>query len=42
MKNANAESKKEVDRKASKCRKIRYIVHERIVNFMTERENVGV
>lgn len=33
-------SKKEVDRKASKARKIRYIVHERIVNFMTEVPNV--
>lgn len=30
-----ATTKKEVDRKASKHRKIRYIVHEKIVNFMT-------
>lgn len=27
--------KKEVDRRASKNRKIRYIVHEKLVNFMT-------
>jgi hypothetical protein len=27
--------KKDVDRRASKNRKIRYVVHEKIVNFMT-------
>lgn len=29
------QTKKEVDRRASKHRKIRYVVHEKIVNFMT-------
>ena len=33
--------KKEVDRKASKNRKIRYIVHEKIVNFMTASDNLS-
>jgi hypothetical protein len=32
--------KKEVDRKASKNRKIRYIIHEKIVNFMTTQDNI--
>ena len=32
--------RKEVDRKASKNRKIRYIVHEKIVNFMTPMDNL--
>ena len=32
--------KKDVDRKASKNRKIRYIVHEKIVNFMTPLDNI--
>ena len=32
--------KKEVDRKASKNRKIRYVVHDKIVNFMTPLENL--
>ena len=35
-----AQAKKEVDRKASKNRKIRYIVHERIINFMTVQDNL--
>ena len=33
------EKKKEIDRKASKNRKIRYIVHEKLVNFMTPNDN---
>lgn len=32
--------KKEVDRRASKNRKIRYVVHEKIVNFLTPLENL--
>ena len=32
--------KKEVDRKASKNRKIRYIVHDKILNFLTPIENL--
>jgi len=35
-----AKTTKEVDRKASKNRKIRYVVHEKIVNFMTIQENI--
>ena len=31
--------KKEVDRKASKNRKIRYVVHDKLVNFMTPADN---
>ena len=31
--------KKEVDRRASKNRKIKYVVHDQILNFMTPREN---
>lgn len=33
--------KKEVDRKASKNRKIRYVVHEKIVNFMAPLDNLS-
>ena len=32
--------KKQVDRRASKNRKIRYLVHEKIVNFMTPMDNL--
>jgi protein AATF/BFR2 len=32
--------KKEVDRRASKNRKIRYVVHDKIVNFLTPLENL--
>ena len=32
--------RKEVDRRASKARKIRYVVHEKIVNFMTPQDNL--
>ena len=39
---AAAKVKKQVDRKASKNRKIRYVVHEKIVNFMTPEDNLGV
>ena len=34
--------KKEVDRRASKNRKIRYIVHEKLVNFMTPVDPPGL
>jgi hypothetical protein len=34
--------KKEVDRKASKNRKIRYVVHDKLVNFMTPLENLAL
>lgn len=34
--------KKEVDRKASKNRKIRYVVHDKLVNFMAPLENLNV
>ena len=34
--------KKEVDRRASKHRKIRYVVHEKLVNFMTPLDNLGL
>jgi protein AATF/BFR2 len=34
--------KKEVDRRASKHRKIRYVVHEKIVNFMTPMDNLSL
>lgn len=34
--------KKEVDRRASKHRKIRYVVHEKIVNFMAPMDSVGI
>jgi protein AATF/BFR2 len=33
--------KKEVDRKASKHRKIRYVVHDKLVNFMTPLDNLS-
>ena len=41
---AGGESKrsKEVDRKASKNRKIRYVVHDRILNFLTPIDNLAV
>jgi protein AATF/BFR2 len=32
--------KKDVDRKASKNRKIKYVVHDKILNFMPARENL--
>jgi protein AATF/BFR2 len=32
--------KKEVDRKASKNRKIRYVVHEKILNFLVPLQNL--
>jgi len=35
----NEGDKKEVDRKASKNRKIRYTVHDKIVNFMVPEES---
>ena len=41
---AGRESKgrKEVDRKASKNRKIRYVVHDKILNFLTPMDNLAV
>jgi Apoptosis-antagonizing transcription factor, C-terminal len=36
------EVKKEVDRKASKNRKIRYVVHDKILNFLTPLENLAL
>ena len=41
---AGGESKrpKEVDRKASKNRKIRYVVHDKILNFLTPTDNLAV
>ena len=40
--NKGEKMKKDVDRKASKNRKIRYIVHEKIVNFMTPHDNNNI
>ena len=37
---AGEKEKKEVDRRASKNRKIRYVVHDKITNFMTPLENL--
>lgn len=37
---AGDKEKKEVDRRASKNRKIRYVVHDTIANFMTPLENL--
>jgi len=37
---AGNQVKKEVDRRASKNRKIRYVVHDKILNFMTPLENL--
>lgn len=39
---AGQTAKKEVDRKASKNRKIRYVVHDKIVNFCTPLDNLIV
>lgn len=37
---AGQQIKKEVDRKASKNRKIRYVIHDKIVNFLVPLENL--
>ena len=37
---AGQQAKKEVDRKASKNRKIRYVIHDKIVNFLVPLENL--
>ena len=37
-----AKSSKEVDRKASKNRKIRYVVHDKILNFLTPLDNLAI
>lgn len=43
MKDAAGEQvKKEVDRRASKNRKIRYVVHDKIINFLTPLENLTI
>ena len=34
--------KKEVDHRASKNRKIKYIVHDKILNFMPSRDNLAL
>ena len=34
------EKKNEIDRKATKGRKIKYIVHEKLLNFMQPNENL--
>lgn len=39
---AGPSDKKEVDRKASKNRKIRYIVHDKILNFFTPIDNLDM
>lgn len=39
MKELQVQKKKEVDRKATKGRKIRYVVHEKLLNFMTPDDN---
>lgn len=36
------QQKKVVDRKASKGRKIRYVVYDKVVNFMTPKENASL
>jgi len=35
MKEQSAKVKKDIDRRASKNRKLRYVVHDKILNFMT-------
>ena len=35
-----SKTKKDVDRKASKNRKIRYVVHDKILNFLTPQQNL--
>lgn len=39
LKALSSQNKKEIDRKATKGRKIRYIVHDKLQNFMTAAEN---
>ena len=36
----SAKAKKEIDRKASKNRKLRYVVHDKILNFLTPIQNL--
>lgn len=40
LKEIEIQKKKEVDRKATKGRKIRYVVHEKIQSFMAPSENM--
>lgn len=42
MKELQIQKKKEVDRKATKGRKIRYVVHEKMQNFMNAGENLSL
>ena len=39
LKALSSANKKEIDRKATKGRKIRYTVHDKLQNFMTAQEN---
>ena len=39
---SEGKSIKEVDRRASKNRKIRYVVHDKILNFLTPVDNLGM
>jgi protein AATF/BFR2 len=36
------QKKKEIDRRASKNRKIRYVVHDKLVNFMTPLDHIDI
>ena len=40
MKELKEEKRREVDRKASKGRKIKYVVHEKLLNFMIPEDNL--
>lgn len=40
LKELAAIKKKEIDRKATKGRKIRYVVHDKLQSFMTPMENL--
>jgi protein AATF/BFR2 len=39
LKELAATKKKEIDRKATKGRKIRYVVHDKLLSFMTPDDN---
>ena len=39
---AQQQPKKDVDRRASKNRKIRYVVYDKILNFMPPKENLSL
>ena len=40
LKEVAQQKKKEIDRKATKGRKIKYIVHDKLQNFMTPLDNL--